>query len=105
MASHVGIREVATIRHPGSRGLLLASARLSALRQRWGSLLIVVAILVPVTLFQPYRNGPPIRSDGAGYHLWTRVLLEGDLSFERYQQTVSVNILRRTGHVEIVALR
>jgi glycogen debranching enzyme len=28
-----------------------------------------------------------------------------DLSFERYQQTVSVNILRRTGHVEIVALR
>jgi glycogen debranching enzyme len=28
-----------------------------------------------------------------------------DLSFERYQQTVSVNILRRSGHVEIVALR
>jgi hypothetical protein len=68
----------------------LASARLSALRQRWGSLLIVVAILVPVTLFQPYRNGPPIRSDGAGYHLWTRVLLEGDLSFERYQQVQGV---------------
>jgi glycogen debranching enzyme len=30
---------------------------------------------------------------------------EVDLSFERYQQTVSVNILRRSGHVEIVALR
>ncbi len=28
-----------------------------------------------------------------------------DLSFERYQQTVSVNILRRSGHVEIVSLR
>ena len=30
---------------------------------------------------------------------------EVDLSFERYQQTVSVNILRRSGHVEVVALR
>jgi len=30
---------------------------------------------------------------------------EVDLSFERYQQTVSVNILRRSGHLEIVALR
>jgi len=30
---------------------------------------------------------------------------EVDLSFERYQHSVSVNILRRSGHVEIVALR
>jgi glycogen debranching enzyme len=30
---------------------------------------------------------------------------EVDLQFERYQQTVSVNILRRRGHVEIVSLR
>jgi glycogen debranching enzyme len=30
---------------------------------------------------------------------------EVDLSFERYQRSVSVNILRRSGHVEIVALR
>ena len=28
-----------------------------------------------------------------------------DLSFERYGETVGVNITRRTGHVEIVALR
>jgi hypothetical protein len=31
-----------------------------------------------VTYAQPYPNGPPIRSDGFGYHLWTRVLLTRD---------------------------
>src|SRR5262249_45279072 len=30
--------------------------------QRWASWFVIAAILIPVTLFQPYRNGPPIRS-------------------------------------------
>jgi hypothetical protein len=59
--------------------------------QRWSSVALVAAVLVPVTLFQPYHNGPPIRSDGEAYHLWTRVLLEGDLSFERYKKVQAID--------------
>jgi hypothetical protein len=58
--------------------------------RRWSSLLFVASLLVPVTMLQPYRNGPPIRSDGAGYHIWTRVLLDGELSFYRYQDVQGV---------------
>lgn len=57
----------------------------------WSALLLLAGILVPVTLLQPYRNGPPIRSDGEAYHLWTRVLLEGDLSFERYKKVQAID--------------
>lgn len=58
--------------------------------RKWASLLVVVVIVVPVTLWPPYRNGPPIRSDGVGYHVWTRALLDGDLSFRRYADVSGV---------------
>jgi len=48
---------------------------------RWTSLLIVSGVLIPVTIWPPYTNGPPIRSDGVGYHLWTRALLQGNFTF------------------------
>jgi hypothetical protein len=48
------------------------------------SLVILTAVLTLVTLAPPYANGPPIRSDGAGYHLWTYAILHGDLNFRRY---------------------
>ena len=51
---------------------------------RWCSLVVIVAATVPVACFQPWKNGPPIRSDGEGYHLWTRAILECDLSFRRH---------------------
>jgi hypothetical protein len=51
---------------------------------RWLSLIVIILITVPVACFQPWKNGPPIRSDGEGYHLWTRALLECDLSFRRH---------------------
>jgi hypothetical protein len=51
---------------------------------RWCSLVVVALVTIPVAFFQPWKNGPPIRSDGEGYHLWTRALLEGDLSFRRH---------------------
>jgi hypothetical protein len=51
---------------------------------RWCSLAVIVLVTVPVACLQPWKNGPPIRSDGEGYHLWTRVFLEGDLSFRRH---------------------
>lgn len=56
----------------------------SAFFHRWRSLIVIILITVPVACFQPWKNGPPIRSDGEGYHLWTRALLERDLSFRRY---------------------
>lgn len=48
---------------------------------RWASLIIVVAVTVPITIWHPYNNWPPIRADGLGYHLWTRAILKRDLSF------------------------
>lgn len=51
---------------------------------RWCSLIVIVLLTVSVASFQPWKNGPPIRSDGEGYHLWTRAFLERDLSFRRH---------------------
>src|SRR5262245_36831856 len=56
----------------------------SSLWRRWASLIWLTAVLVPVTLLQPYRNRPTIRADGEGYHLWTYALLKGDLVFSWY---------------------
>jgi hypothetical protein len=52
---------------------------------RWASVLLLGVVLVPVTFLQPYRSGPPIRSDGGGYHIWTYAFLKGDLSFAWYR--------------------
>lgn len=52
--------------------------------RRWFTVYLLAAVLVPVTLLQPYANAPPIRSDGVGYHVWTHVPLEGSLNFAWY---------------------
>ncbi len=52
--------------------------------RRWCSLIVIVLVTVPAACLQPWKNGPPIRSDGEGYHLWTRAFLERDLSFRRH---------------------
>ncbi|HEY7327028.1 MAG TPA: hypothetical protein VH592_05285 [Gemmataceae bacterium] len=62
---------------------------------RWWSLLIIVLVTVPVACFQPWKNGPPIRSDGEGYHLWTRAFLEGDLSLRRHAGETGVYLADR----------
>ena len=46
----------------------------------------LAVVLAWVTLERPYANGPPIRSDGLGYHLWTYALLNGDPNFARYRE-------------------
>jgi hypothetical protein len=46
----------------------------------WAVAIIAVAATV-VAATQPYWNGPPIRSDGYGYHAWTYAILKGDLNF------------------------
>jgi hypothetical protein len=45
-------------------------------------------VIAWVTIYTPYNNGPPIRSDGTGYHAWTRALLDKDLSFCRWNDAV-----------------
>ena len=48
--------------------------------RQWATLLLLIHILIPVTLSPPYT--PAIRSDGVGYHMWIRAILEArDLSF------------------------
>ena len=42
---------------------------------------VVAAVTTTVAALQPYANGPPIRSDGFGYHAWTYAILKGDLNF------------------------
>jgi hypothetical protein len=41
----------------------------------------LLSTLIVVTWVQPYRNKPPIRSDGVGYHIWTHALLMLDFRF------------------------
>jgi hypothetical protein len=56
---------------------------------RWFSCLVVAAVLVPVAYFQPwktYLSQGPIRSDGLGYHVWTRAILDGNLDFCRFPE-------------------
>lgn len=53
----------------------------SSLLARALPLLLLAALLSFTTWATPYRNGPPIRSDGVGYHAWTRALLTRDFSF------------------------
>lgn len=53
-------------------------------RRRW-SVLAVALAAAAVTVYPPYANWPPIRSDGAGYHIWTYALLKGDLSFAWFE--------------------
>jgi hypothetical protein len=44
-------------------------------------LIILALVLCRMVSSGPYRNGPEIRSDGVGYHAWTRAILTRDLSF------------------------
>lgn len=52
---------------------------------RWSAALVVALAATAVTVYPPYANWPPIRSDGSGYHIWTYALLKGDLSFAWFQ--------------------
>ena len=51
---------------------------------RWSGAAIVAAIVTWAALHPPYKNTPPIRSDGLGYHVWTRAILERDFTFCRW---------------------
>jgi hypothetical protein len=61
----------------GSREIRRAAAR-------WWAVPVIGVIAALAAATQPYPNGPSIRADGSGYHLWTRAILERDLSFCGY---------------------
>ena len=42
---------------------------------------ILALTLSLITIFQPYNNSPPIRSDGTGYHIWVHAIKSRTLSF------------------------
>src|SRR5438132_500382 len=51
---------------------------------RWCGVSLVAAVAALCTAWPPYANAPPIRSDGLGYHAWTRAILTWDFTFCRY---------------------
>jgi hypothetical protein len=55
--------------------------RNSGIARRFWGLFLVAVVTTLVCALQPYDNGPPIRSDGVGYHAWTYAILRGDLNF------------------------
>jgi hypothetical protein len=63
-------------------GCFLGLARWCA---RCSSVLLIASATIWVTKDPPYDNGPPIRSDGEGYHVWTYAILKGDLSFSWFR--------------------
>lgn len=65
---------------------------------RWWSLFCVGGVVLLVTVLRPYKSHPPIDSDGIGHHLWTRALLQGDLSFRRYVGQPGISPAHRPGY-------
>lgn len=70
-------------------GLTAAFRRSAAInvRRHWAAIAFGVAALA-VTVHPPYDNTPPIRSDGVGYHAWTRAFVDGDFDFCRMDPVV-----------------
>ena len=48
--------------------------------------LVLTGFLIYTVMFTPYQNGPAIRSDGAGYHIWVHGLKFLDFRFCEYSQ-------------------
>jgi len=48
---------------------------------RYSSLGVLLALWCWASWARPYTASPPIRSDGVGYHMWTKAFKSGDYSF------------------------
>ncbi|MDD9950710.1 MAG: hypothetical protein OXT67_04000 [Zetaproteobacteria bacterium] len=51
---------------------------------RYPGYFLALLSLLYVCASKPYPNGPHIRSDGVGYHMWTKGFMTGDFSFCKY---------------------
>jgi hypothetical protein len=63
--------------------------------RRWWSVAAVALAATAVTAYPTYAHWPPIRADGAGYHIWNYALLKGDLSFSWFSGEPSEVALHR----------
>lgn len=64
---------------------------LRRLASRWASVVVVLVAALGAVLLTPWLTSggdDSIRSDGVGYHAWTRAILDRDLSFCRYGDLV-----------------
>jgi hypothetical protein len=63
----------------------------------------LIALLAWVTITQPYNNSPPIRSDGAGYHVWVYGFKNLDFTFCKYKElldpTESISFVNKDKNV------
>lgn len=59
---------------------------------RTGAICFLVILLLSTILFKPYKNGPPIRSDGAGYHIWVGAFRSLDLNFCKFKKELGLSI-------------
>jgi len=50
---------------------------------------ILLSLLTWITIYQPYKNSPPIRSDGVGYHIWVKGFQNLDFSFCEYKDLLN----------------
>jgi len=61
-------------------------------------LLVLLSILLLwIVVDRPYKNSPPIRSDGVGYHIWVYGFKNMDFTFCKYKQ-----LLNPTGSISVV---
>jgi len=51
--------------------------------------LLLLSLLTFITIYQPYKNSPPIRSDGVGYHIWVKGFQNLDFSFCEYKDLLN----------------
>ena len=67
----------------------MASTKLASVLnlERTYPLLILAIVLARIASGSAYRNGPEIRSDGVGYHAWTRAIVTRDFSFCEWART------------------
>lgn len=71
---------------PIEGGVGLRTVRAAMWLARWWAVALFASIGVIFTVNPPYGNAPPIRSDGLGYHAWTRAILDGHVSFCPYTE-------------------
>jgi len=60
-------------------------------------LVLFSVLLLWIVVDRPYRNSPPIRSDGVGYHIWVYGFKNMDFTFCKYKQ-----LLNPTGSISVV---
>jgi hypothetical protein len=49
------------------------------------TIFLLALLLAWITISRPYNNSPPIRSDGAGYHIWVHGIKNLDFTFCEYR--------------------